>query len=42
MRQAGHVACMGKRRAYKVLMGKPGGKRSLGRPSHRWWGIILK
>jgi len=28
---------MGKRRgAYRVLMGKPEGKRSLGRPRHRW------
>jgi len=37
MRETGHVACMGKRRgAYRVLMGKPKGKRSLGRPRHRW------
>jgi hypothetical protein len=25
-----------KRNAYKVLAGKPEGKRSLGRPRHRW------
>jgi hypothetical protein len=37
MRWAGHVACMGKRKgAYRVLMGKPEGKRSLGIPRHRW------
>jgi hypothetical protein len=28
---------MGERRGvYRVLMGKPDGKRPLGRPSHRW------
>jgi hypothetical protein len=28
---------MGKeRKVYKVLMGKPKGKRALGRPRHRW------
>jgi len=28
---------MGERRiVYKVLVGKPEGKRPLGRPSHRW------
>jgi hypothetical protein len=37
MRETGHVACVGKRRgAYRVLMGKPKGKRSLGRLRHRW------
>jgi hypothetical protein len=37
MRWAGHVACMGARRgAYKVLVGKPEGKRQLGCPGHRW------
>jgi hypothetical protein len=25
-----------KRKVYKVLMGKPDGKRSLGRPRRRW------
>jgi len=35
MRWAGHVARMWERRGfYKVLVGKSGGKRSLGRPRH--------
>jgi hypothetical protein len=34
---AGHVALMGeKRNAYRILMGKPEGKRPLGRPRRRW------
>ena len=37
MRWAGHVARMGEERAvYRVLMGKPEGKRPLGRPRRRW------
>ena len=37
MRWAGHVERMGKRRGvYRVLVGKPEGKRSLGRPRSRW------
>ena len=37
MRWAGHVACMGKERGvYRVLVGKPEGKRPLGRPRRRW------
>jgi len=37
MRWAGHVACMGEGRGeYRVLVGKPGGKRPLERPRHRW------
>jgi hypothetical protein len=37
MRWAGHEARMGeKRNVYKVLVGKPEGKRPLGRPRHRW------
>ena len=37
MRWAGHVACVGERRdAYRVLVRKSEGKRSLGRPMHRW------
>jgi hypothetical protein len=37
MRWAGHVACVGEeRKLYKVLVGKPEGKRPLGRPRHRW------
>ena len=33
---AGHVARMGRRGAYKVLMGKPQGERPLGRSRSRW------
>jgi hypothetical protein len=37
MRWAGHVAHIGEeRKVYKVLVGKPEGKRPLGRPRHRW------
>jgi hypothetical protein len=37
MRWAGHVARMGKGRdVYRVLVGRPEGKRPLGRPKHRW------
>ena len=37
MRWAGHVERMGERRGvYRVLVGKPEGKRSLGRPRRRW------
>ena len=37
MRWAGHVARMGEERGvYRVFVGKPEGKRSLGRPSRRW------
>jgi hypothetical protein len=36
MRWEGHVARMGeKRNAYRILVGKPEGKRRLGRPRHR-------
>jgi hypothetical protein len=36
MKWAGHIARMGeKRNPYRLLVGKPEGKRSLGRPSHR-------
>ena len=36
MRWAGHVARMGERRGvYRILVGKPEGKRPLGRPRHR-------
>jgi hypothetical protein len=36
MRLAGHVARMGeKRNAYRLLVGKPGGRRPLGRPRRR-------
>ena len=37
MRWAVHVARMGEGRdVYRVLVGKPEGKRPLGRPTHRW------
>jgi len=37
IRRAGHVARMGEERGvYRVLVGKPEGKRPLGRPRRRW------
>ena len=37
MRWAGHVAPIGERKGiYRVLVGKPEGKRVLGRPKLRW------
>jgi hypothetical protein len=37
VRWAGHVARMGeKRNAYRILVGKPEGKRPLGRHRRRW------
>jgi hypothetical protein len=37
MSWAGHVARMGeKENAYRLLVGKPEGKRPLGRPRRRW------
>jgi hypothetical protein len=37
MRWAGHMARMGEGRGvYRVLVGKPEGKRPLGRPRRRW------
>jgi hypothetical protein len=37
MRWAGHVARMGEGRCvYRVLVGRPEGKRPLGRPRRRW------
>jgi hypothetical protein len=37
MRWAGHVVRMGEGRGvYRVLIGRPEGKRPLGRPRHRW------
>jgi hypothetical protein len=41
MRWAGHVARMEKRNAYKILAGKPEGKRPLGRPRGRWVDIRM-
>jgi hypothetical protein len=41
MRWTGHVARMGKKRnSYRLLVGKPEGKRPLGRPRRRWVGNI--
>jgi hypothetical protein len=36
MRWAGHVARMGRKRVHRVLLGKPEGKRPLGRTRRRW------
>jgi hypothetical protein len=37
MRWAGHVARMGEKRgAYTILVGRPEGRRPLGRPRRRW------
>jgi hypothetical protein len=41
MRWAEHVAQMGKKsNACRLLVGKPEGKRALGRPRRRWLGNI--
>jgi hypothetical protein len=43
MRRAGHVARMGERRnVYRLLVGKPEGKRPLGRPRRSWMDNIKK
>jgi hypothetical protein len=43
MRWTGHVEHMGeKRKLYTILVGKPEGKRRLGRPRRRWeYGIRM-
>jgi len=42
MRLAGHVARMGEERVvYRVLVGKPEGRRPLGRPRRRWMEIWM-
>ncbi|KAJ4434960.1 hypothetical protein ANN_23532 [Periplaneta americana] len=42
LRWAGHVARMGEsRNAYRVLVGRPEGKRPLGRPRRRWEDIKM-
>ena len=42
MRWAGHVARMGKERGvYRFLVGKPEGRRPLGRPRRRWVDNIM-
>jgi hypothetical protein len=41
MRWAGHVERLGEERGvHRVLVGKPEGKRPLGRPRRRWEGNI--
>jgi hypothetical protein len=43
MRWAGHVTRIGeKRNVYRLLVGKPEGKRPLGRPRRRWMDNIKK
>jgi len=32
----GHVTCIENHLCFKILVGKGGGKRQLGRPKHRW------
>ena len=42
MRWAGHVVRMGEERGvYRFLVGKPEGRRPLGRPRHRWVDNIM-
>jgi hypothetical protein len=42
MRWAGYVARMGeKRNAYRILVGRPEGRRPLGRPRRRWEDKII-
>jgi hypothetical protein len=42
MRWAGHVQRLGeKRNAYRLLVGKPEGRRPLGRPRRRWLDIRM-
>jgi hypothetical protein len=40
MRWAGFVRMWAKRNTYRILVGKPDGKRPLGRPRRRWVYII--
>jgi len=42
MRRAGHAAPMGERRdAYRALVGKTEGKRTVGRPRRKWKDIKM-
>jgi hypothetical protein len=41
MRWGGHVACMGARNVFKILVGKPEVKRQLGRPRRNWEDNII-
>jgi hypothetical protein len=36
MRWAGHLVQTGEKTAYRLLVGKPEGKRPLGKPRRRW------
>jgi hypothetical protein len=37
LRWAGHIACMGEKTgAYRILVGRPEGRRPLGRPRLKW------
>jgi hypothetical protein len=36
IRWEGHVARMGEKKVYRLLVGKPEGKRPIGRPRRRW------
>jgi hypothetical protein len=36
MKWAGYVARIGKRNAYRIFVGRPEGKRQVGRPRRRW------
>jgi hypothetical protein len=36
MRWMGHVACMGRRKMHKRVVGKAEEKRQVGRSRHRW------
>jgi hypothetical protein len=40
MRWAGHVAQMREKNSYRILVGKPEGKKPLGRPRSRGWTIL--
>jgi hypothetical protein len=42
MRWAGYVARMGEmRNTYRILVGKPEGKKQLGRPRHKWENNVM-
>ena len=41
MRWTGYVVCIEDRKdSYRVVVGRPDGKRQLGRPGHRWEDIM--
>jgi hypothetical protein len=41
MRWAGHVASVREKNAHRLLVGKPNGKRLLGKPRQRWVDNIM-